>query len=181
VSAKRRNKLPSVKASYSLTGNFDNFLTCQLQHFFCHSKICHYHVFVLNFAADMRDILTNLRKHLFNSLKFTNYFKLELLWHILDAVTSSFEIKTQLRVFPRPLHKIMKEFAIPHWQILIYWVPFPLSLERRLKTPLKITQDATIFRINTATTGWNPPELLFSTFVEHNCAFHLILQGNIII
>jgi len=152
VSTKRRNELPSVKASYSLTGNFDNFLTCQLQHFSSRSKIFHYHVFVLNFAADMRYILINLWKHLFKSAKFTNNYKSALLWHILDAVISSFEIKTQLRVFPRSLHKIMKEFAIPHWQILIYWVPFPLSLERRLKHRYKLHSMLIFFE-------WKRPQL----------------------
>jgi len=71
VSTNRRSKSPSVKASYTLTGNFVIVLTHLLQHLSSPSKICHYHTFVLNFVAHIGYSLTNLWQHLFNDAKFT--------------------------------------------------------------------------------------------------------------
>ena len=75
--------------------------------------------------------------------------------------------KTQLNLLPLALHIVKKEIVLLHWRTLPCWFRFSLFLERGLKTPLKMTQNATTFRMKTSITGWNTSQIfVYQHFVN---------------
>jgi hypothetical protein len=91
--------------------------------------------------------LTNLWKHLFNSANFTNLLQVStFMTHIRRCYFFFWDQNTNGRISSRTAHKY-EGISTNAQTKFLYSIPFSLYSERRLKTPLKITQYATNFRM----------------------------------